>query len=101
MKQTIEEIKKQYPDEWLLLGDLVESEDGMRILAADLLYHSPDKRTLVYMDKPLLQEYKGKMKTLIFNRVNTKPRCTSFLIGGRAIPGTFKLVKPTQNEISI
>ncbi|MDR3297168.1 MAG: hypothetical protein LBS94_02920, partial [Prevotellaceae bacterium] len=64
---------------------MVKDESGQFTLAADVLYHDPDKRTLAYMDKPLLQDYKGKVKALIFNRVNTKPRCTSFLVGGRAI----------------
>jgi hypothetical protein len=97
MRQTIEEIKRQYPDEWLLLSDLVESEDGLHVLAAEVLYHDPDKRTLAYMDKPRLQEYKGKIKTLIFNRVT--PRNMRMLVGGRRIPGTFRPAKPAQDMV--
>jgi hypothetical protein len=101
MRQTIEEIKKQYPDEWLVLGDPVESEDGLHILAADVVYHHPDKRTLAYMDKPLLKEYKGKIKAVLFNRVNVAPRNMRIMAGGRTIPGTFKPIKPAQNEAPI
>jgi hypothetical protein len=84
MQQTIEEIKKQYPDEWLILGDPVMSEDEQQILAADLLYHSPDKRALVYMDKPLMKIY--KRHAILFNRVT--PRKISFLVGGRTLRST-------------
>jgi hypothetical protein len=90
MQQTIEEIKKQYPDEWLILGNLVESEDEQEILAADLLYHSTDKRALAYMDKPLMKTCKPF--AILFNRVT--PRKISFLVGGRTLRGTFK---PTGN----
>jgi hypothetical protein len=81
MQQTIEEIKQQYPDEWLILGDPVMSEDEQRILAADLLYHSYDKRALVYMDKPLMKSC--KRHAILFNRVTLRKR--SFLVGGRTI----------------
>jgi hypothetical protein len=101
MQQTIEEIKKQYPDEWLVLGDVVKSEDGLQILAADVVYHGPDKLKLAYMEKPLLQEYKGKLKAVLFNYVMTKPRSMPLMVGGRTIPGTFVPVKPAQNEASI
>jgi hypothetical protein len=68
---------------------VVESEDGLNILAADVVYHGPDKRQLAYMDKPLLKEYKGKLKVVIFNYVNIKPRRMPLMVGGRVIPGTF------------
>jgi hypothetical protein len=80
----IDEIKKNYPNEWLLLGDVVESEDGQQILAADLLYHSPTKRALALMDKPLLKGYVNKTKAVIFNRT-CPPRKISILAGGRTI----------------
>jgi hypothetical protein len=90
MQQPIEEIKKQHPDEWLLLGDPVMSEDDQQILAAKVMYHSPSKRELACMDKPLMKGCNGC--AVIFNRVT--PRKMPVLIGGRTIPGTFK---PTGN----
>jgi hypothetical protein len=98
MQQTIEEIKRQYPDEWLILGDPVKSEDGQKILAAELLYHSYDKRALVYMDKPLMKVY--KRHAILFNRVT--PRKMSLLVGGRTIgrigvPGNGVPVEPLKS----
>jgi hypothetical protein len=90
MLQTMEEIKKLYPDEWLILGDPVMSEDDQRVLAATVMYHSADKRELAYMDKPLMKGCAGC--AVIFNRVT--PRKMPVLVGGRTIPGTFK---PTGN----
>jgi hypothetical protein len=66
MQQPIEEIKKLYPDEWLLLGSPVKDKNGW-IIAAELLYHSTDKRELVKMDKPLMKNHKHFAS--LFNRV--------------------------------
>jgi hypothetical protein len=83
MQQTLEEIKRQHPDEWLILGSPVIRENDQEILAAELLYHSPDKLTLVQMDKPLMKEH--KLRAVIFNRVT--PRKMGMLVGGRTLRG--------------
>ena len=62
----IEEIKRSYPDEWILIGDPEEDENGWDV-SGIVLYHSADKRELAYRDKPLLKNY--KRKSLFFNRV--------------------------------
>ena len=67
--RSIEDIKRSYPDEWILLGD-PEKDELDRTIAGVLLYHSPDKRELAYRDKPLLKNY--KVKSLFFNRVTPR-----------------------------
>jgi hypothetical protein len=84
MQQTMEEIKAQCPDEWMILGDPVMSDDDQRVLAAELLYHSADKRALVDMDKPLMKIF--KRHAILFNRVT--PRNLRHLIGGRTLYST-------------
>ncbi len=39
---TWDEIKNQYPDEWVVLGNT--EFDGMKILTGTVLSHHPDKR---------------------------------------------------------
>ena len=51
-RRSIEDIKRSYPDEWILIGDPEEDEQG-RDITGIVLYHSPDKRELSYRDKPL------------------------------------------------
>jgi hypothetical protein len=71
----MEEIKKLYPDEWLILGDPVEDEKSQRTIAATVMYHSADMKELVDMDKPLMRVYKRHQ--YLFNQVT--PRKDSFL----------------------
>jgi len=63
---SIDDIKRSYPDEWILIGDPEEDENGWDV-SGIVLYHSTDKRELAYRDKPLLKNY--KRKSLFFNRV--------------------------------
>ena len=67
--QSIEDIKKRYPDEWIVLGD-PEKDEYNRTIAGVVLYHGPDKKELAYRDKPLVKLY--KRKALFFNRVDIK-----------------------------
>ncbi|MCL2073913.1 MAG: hypothetical protein FWH18_08335 [Marinilabiliaceae bacterium] len=72
-QRSIEDIKKSYPDEWIVLGNPIRrNEQEMDILSGVVLYHSPDKRELAYRDKPLLKEY--KKTTHFFNRVTPRPK---------------------------
>jgi hypothetical protein len=70
-RRTIDDIKKSYPDEWILLGDPEEDEYG-KYISGVVLYHSPDKRELAYRDKPLLK--KCVTRALFFNRVTPRPK---------------------------
>jgi hypothetical protein len=65
-------MKKNYPDEWILLGDPERDEDDIDILSGILLYHSPDKREVAYLGRPLTNGY--ERKTLFFNRVTPRPK---------------------------
>jgi hypothetical protein len=67
---TIEEIKKSYPDEWILLGNPAINEQKQAILSGVLLYHSPDKREVCYLGKPLTKDY--KKVAMFFNRVTPR-----------------------------
>ena len=71
-QQSIDDIKKSYPDEWILLGNPVMNEREMAILSGVVLYHSPDKRELAYRDKPLLKNY--DQTSLFFNRVTPREK---------------------------
>ena len=42
-----DELKKLYPDEWVLLGNPVYTDDDkMKVLSATVVYHAPDKRDI-------------------------------------------------------
>jgi hypothetical protein len=54
----MEEIKKLYPDEWVLLGD--PEIKRTKVLSGILLYHSKDKKEVCYL---------GREKTTGYNTV--------------------------------
>jgi hypothetical protein len=68
----IEDMKKNYPDEWILLGNPERDERGLKVIAGVLLYHSRDKREVAYLGRPLTKGY--KRLTLFFNRVTPRPK---------------------------
>ena len=43
---SIEEIKKQFPDEWVLLGNPITF--GAKVLSGFVVFHSKDKREIAY-----------------------------------------------------
>ena len=67
--QSIDDIKKSYPDEWILLGNPVEDEYE-RTISGVVLYHSPDKREVCYLGRPLVKKY--DQVALFFNRVTPR-----------------------------
>ena len=67
--RSIEDIKGSYPDEWILLGSPV-SDEYDRTVAGVVLYHSPDKREVCYLGKPLVKNY--DKVALFFNRVTPR-----------------------------
>ena len=54
--RNIGDIKKSYPDEWILLGNPV-SDEYDRTISGVVLYHSRDKREVCYLGKPLVKKY--------------------------------------------
>ena len=70
--RSIEDIKRSYPDEWIVIGNAVMDECEQSVLSGIVLYHSPNKRELAYRDKPLLKNYNDI--TLFFNRVTPRPK---------------------------
>ena len=71
-RRSIDDIKKSYPDEWILLGDPEKYEQEMGCRSGIVLYHSPDKRELAYRAKPLLKQVKTTYH--FFNRVTPRPQ---------------------------
>jgi len=68
----ISDIKRCYPDEWILLGNPEIDEKNQSILSGTLLYHSPDKKEVCYLGKPLITGY--DKTALFFNRVTPRKR---------------------------
>jgi hypothetical protein len=67
---SIDDIKRNYPDEWILLGSPEIDEQNQSIIAGVVLYHSPDKKEVVYLGKPKVAEY--EKTALFFNRVTQR-----------------------------
>jgi hypothetical protein len=44
-RMTVEEIRKQFPDEWILLAD-PETGEGQHVISGELLFHSPSRDEL-------------------------------------------------------
>ena len=65
--RSIEDIRSSYPDEWILLGNPEMEEHRADILSGIVLYHSPDKREVCYLGRPIIDEY--DTTALFFNRV--------------------------------
>jgi hypothetical protein len=59
MKQTINisDIKKRYPDEWVLLGNPVMDNSRIEVFSGVPLYHSTDKREACLCGKPFATGY--------------------------------------------
>ena len=68
----IDDIKKNYPDEWILLGNPEIDKQKQAILSGVLLYHSPDKREVCYLGRSLITDY--KKTALFFNRVTPRKK---------------------------
>jgi len=67
---NIDEIKRSYPDEWILLGNPDIDEKNQAFLSGVLLFHSPDKREVCYLGRTLTSEY--EKIALFFNRVTPR-----------------------------
>jgi hypothetical protein len=67
---TLEQIKSNYPNEWVLLGNPlldepeVEASIISQLISGIVLFHSKDKRELAYKAKEVKKSYEST--TLIF-----------------------------------
>ena len=52
---TIDEIKAQYPDQWVLVGNPVIKDT--KLLNGIVLFHSKDKKEVCYLGKNLTEGY--------------------------------------------
>jgi hypothetical protein len=66
----IDDMKRSYPDEWILLGNPEMDEQKQKILSGIVLYHSPDKREVAYLGSPMVKNYKTTAH--FFNRVTPR-----------------------------
>ncbi len=54
------DIKKLYPDEWVLLGNPIMDDSKIDVLSGVPLYHSKDKKEVCYI---------GRDKTLDYDKI--------------------------------
>ena len=73
----IDDMKKNYPDEWILLGNPEMNEQEQKVLSGVVLCHNRDKKELCHLGPPLVKNY--ETTALFFNRVT--PRGVSRQIG--------------------
>ncbi|MDR2680652.1 MAG: hypothetical protein LBC47_07575 [Tannerella sp.] len=63
---SIGNVKRNYPDEWILPGNPEIDEQNQVIIAGVVLYHSLDKKEAVYLGKPRAAGYEKTIR--FFNR---------------------------------
>jgi hypothetical protein len=78
----ISDIKRLYPDEWVLLGNPVMDQTKIDVVSGIPIYHSKDKKEVCYIGRDKTSDfdkitliYTGNFKparkmTGIFNRIN-------------------------------
>ena len=54
---TIEEIKAQYPDQWVLVGNPVIKDT--KLLNGVVLFHSKDKKEVCYLGAELVKNFES------------------------------------------
>lgn len=57
---NINEIKKLFPDEWVLVGNPVMDESKIHVLSGIPIYHSKDQKEVCYI---------GRDKTSAFDKI--------------------------------
>jgi hypothetical protein len=57
---SINDIKKLYPEEWVLLGNPVMDNSNIDVLSGIPIYHSKDKKEVCYI---------GRDKTSAFDKI--------------------------------
>jgi len=53
---SFDEIKKLYPDQWVVLGNPVI--ENVRVVSGIVLMHGIDKREMAYLGRELVKNYK-------------------------------------------
>ena len=61
---TIEEIKAQYPDQWVLIGNPVLDEKEQQVLAGSPAFYSKSKKEVCYLGAELVKKFESTI--LIF-----------------------------------
>ncbi len=79
---AITDIKNQYPDEWVLVGNPVMDDSKIDVLSGIPIYHSKDKKEVCYI---------GRDKTSAFEKITLI--FTGTLKPTRKITGIFNRVK--------
>ena len=84
-RRSIDDIKKSYPDEWIILGE-PEMDEYRNFISGIVLYHSSNKKELICHDKPLLKKY--RYNKAFYNQVNKPAEKVS------VIASVFSTLKP-------
>jgi hypothetical protein len=79
---NINDIKKLYPEEWVLLGNPVMDNSNIDVLSGIPIYHSKDKKEVCYI---------GRDKTAPFDKVTLI--FTGSFKPTRKITGIFNRIK--------
>jgi hypothetical protein len=79
---NISDIKKLYPDEWVLLGNPLMDDSKLDVLSGVPLYHSKDKKEVCYI---------GRDKTAAYNKITLI--FTGTFKPTRKITGIFNRIK--------
>ncbi len=79
---NITDLKKLYPDEWVLLGNPLMDPSNLDVLAGVPLFHSKDKKEVCYIGRDKTSAY--EKITLIF---------TGTFKPARKITGIFNRIK--------
>ena len=67
---SIEQIKEQFPDEWVLLGN--PETFGAKVLSGTVVFHSKDKREIAYSHINWREEFQSAIT--IFTGQKSKNR---------------------------
>lgn len=71
---SFEEMKKLYPDEWVVIGNPVY--DGFKVVSGVLILHGKDKRELAYAGRALVK----KFDSFAFRFTGEFPKNRKFLL---------------------
>lgn len=78
----INDIKKLYPDEWVLVGNPIMDDSKIDVLSGIPIYHSKDKKEVCYI---------GRNKTTDFDKITLI--FTGTFKATRKITGIFNRIK--------
>ena len=79
---NINDIKKNFPDEWVLLGNPIMDDSKIDVVSGVPIYHSKDKKEVCYI---------GRDKTSDFDKITII--FTGTLKPTRKITGIFNRIK--------